>query len=273
MAASSSRSLWWFKRAAKDDSGAIAADDVAHWLVLTGAVPRRGRTVRRRDHHAHRRPDHDRVYRAHKFAAVVKGCCGSTHNSGSIVSCGNRPVRPCPPQATEREHLTTPTIERLSQVTDFIDLTGLARRTGRFPQLVDPRSSVNGAVIDRFAKVSRRSSRRWSEVLRPEFAPAVDCASRNHELAFTTVVDRLRSFRRRGHVRFDDLPDEQAVGPNHARVTQTAFEIRVALRDQGRRHLGRPLRGQAKPLEFVDVCRRGNCRCRRPCQRGRGSED
>ena len=54
-------------------------------------------------------------------------------------------------------------------------------------------------------------------------------------------------------MRFDDLPDEQAVGIHHARVTQTAFEIRVALRDQGRRHLGRPLRGQAKPLEFVDV--------------------
>ena len=51
----------------------------------------------------------------------------------------------------------------------------------------------------------------------------------------------------------DDLPDEQAVGPNHASVTETAFEIRVALRDQGRRHLGRPLRGQAKPLEFVGI--------------------
>jgi len=57
------------------------------------------------------------------------------------------------------------------------------------------------------------------EVLRPEFAASVDCASRNHELAFTAVVDRLRSFRRHGHVSFDDLPDEQAVGPNHASVT------------------------------------------------------
>jgi len=35
--------------------------------------------------------------RAHKFAAAVKGCCRSTHNSGPIVSCGNRPVRPCLP--------------------------------------------------------------------------------------------------------------------------------------------------------------------------------
>ena len=52
----------------------------------------------------------------------------------------------------------------------------------------------------------------------------------------------------------DDLPDEQPVGSNHASVTETAFEIRVALRDQRRRHLGRPPRGQAKPLELVDVC-------------------
>jgi hypothetical protein len=29
-------------------------------------------------------------------------------------------------------------------VAEFIDLIGVARRTGRFPQLVDPRSGVNG---------------------------------------------------------------------------------------------------------------------------------
>ena len=33
------------------------------------------------------------------------------------------------------------------RVVDFIDLTGLARRTGRFPQLVDPRSRVNGLLL------------------------------------------------------------------------------------------------------------------------------
>ena len=59
----------------------------------------------------------------------------------------------------------------------------------------------------------------WLEVLRPEFAAAVDCASRNHELAFTAIMDRLRSLRRYGHVCFHDLPDEQAVGSNHASVT------------------------------------------------------
>ena len=32
----------------------------------------------------------------------------------------------------------------VAQVVDFIGLTELARRTGRFPQLVDPRSRVNG---------------------------------------------------------------------------------------------------------------------------------
>ena len=53
---------------------------------------------------------------------------------------------------------------------------------------------------------------------------------------------------------FDNLPDEQAVGSNHASLAEAAFEIRVALRDQGRRHLCRPLRRQAKPLEFVDLC-------------------
>jgi hypothetical protein len=31
----------------------------------------------------------------------------------------------------------------------------LARRTGRFPQLVDPRSSVNRLFLSRFARVSR----------------------------------------------------------------------------------------------------------------------
>jgi hypothetical protein len=92
------------------------------------------------------------------------------------------------------------------------------------------------------------------KIFRPEFAAAVDGPARNHELAFTAVVDRLRSLGRHGHMSLDDLPDEQAVGPNHASITETAFEIRVALRDQGRRHLGRPLRAQAKPLEFVDLC-------------------
>ena len=38
-----------------------------------------------------------------------------------------------------------------SQVIDFIELTELARRTGRFPQLVDSRSGVNR---DRFATIS-----------------------------------------------------------------------------------------------------------------------
>jgi hypothetical protein len=33
------------------------------------------------------------------------------------------------------------------QVIDFIGLTELARRTGRFPQLVDPRSRVNGLLL------------------------------------------------------------------------------------------------------------------------------
>jgi hypothetical protein len=32
-------------------------------------------------------------------------------------------------------------------VIDFIDFTGVARRTGRFPQLVDPRGSVNGLLL------------------------------------------------------------------------------------------------------------------------------
>ena len=43
------------------------------------------------------------------------------------------------------------------QVVDFIGLTGLARRTGRFPQLVDPRSGVNGLLLTgspRFREVS-----------------------------------------------------------------------------------------------------------------------
>lgn len=35
----------------------------------------------------------------------------------------------------------------------------LARRTGRFPQLVDPRSGVNALLMDSFAKVSRGESR------------------------------------------------------------------------------------------------------------------
>ena len=34
---------------------------------------------------------------------------------------------------------------------DFVDLTDVARRTGRFPQLVDPRSRVN---CDGFATIS-----------------------------------------------------------------------------------------------------------------------
>ena len=49
------------------------------------------------------------------------------------------------------------------QVVDFIGLTGLARRTGRFPQLVDPRSSVNGLLLTgspRFREVSLDCRRR-----------------------------------------------------------------------------------------------------------------
>ena len=45
-----------------------------------------------------------------------------------------------------------------SQVIDFIDLTGLARRTGRFPQLVDPRSRVNCIG---FATITPLGSIRW----------------------------------------------------------------------------------------------------------------
>jgi hypothetical protein len=41
--------------------------------------------------------------------------------------------------------------------------TGLARRTGRFPQLVDPRSSANGLFLSRFVKVSRGESRRSTQ--------------------------------------------------------------------------------------------------------------
>jgi hypothetical protein len=40
-----------------------------------------------------------------------------------------------------------------AQVVDFMDFRSVARRNGRFPQLVDPRSSVNGLFIGRFAKV------------------------------------------------------------------------------------------------------------------------
>jgi hypothetical protein len=43
---------------------------------------------------------------------------------------------------------------RDSQVIDFIDLTGLARRTGRFPQLVDPRSGLIWPIRERFATIS-----------------------------------------------------------------------------------------------------------------------
>ena len=35
----------------------------------------------------------------------------------------------------------------IPQVIDFINLTEVARRTGRFPQLVDSRSSVNGLLL------------------------------------------------------------------------------------------------------------------------------
>jgi len=45
----------------------------------------------------------------------------------------------------------------VAQVIDFIELNELARRTGRFPQLVDPRSSVNGLLLTgspRFREVS-----------------------------------------------------------------------------------------------------------------------
>ena len=68
------------------------------------------------------------------------------------------------------------------------------------------------------------------------------------------VMDRLRSFRRNRYVSFDYLPDEQAVARNHASVAKTAFKIRIALRDQGRLHLLRPLWRKAKPLELVDIC-------------------
>jgi hypothetical protein len=72
---------------------------------------------------------------------------------------------------------------------------------------------------------------RSSEVFWPELPAAADGTAGDHELAVPTVVNRLRSLRRQGDVSLDDLPDEQAVCSNHASVTQTAFEIRVALRD------------------------------------------
>jgi hypothetical protein len=46
------------------------------------------------------------------------------------------------------------------QVADFICFIGMARRTGRFPQLVDPRSSINGLFLTgspRFRAESRRA--------------------------------------------------------------------------------------------------------------------
>ena len=37
--------------------------------------------------------------------------------------------------------------QRSLQITDSIGLTELARRTGRFPQLADPRGRVNGLLL------------------------------------------------------------------------------------------------------------------------------
>ena len=57
-----------------------------------------------------------------------------------------------------------------SQVVDFIDLTELARRTGRCPQLVDPRSRVNGLLLTgspRFREVSFEGLRSLSRL--PQF--------------------------------------------------------------------------------------------------------
>ena len=50
---------------------------------------------------------------------------------------------------------------RNPQIVHFIGPTGVARRTGRFPQLVDPRSSVNGQLLTgslRFRAVSLRAA-------------------------------------------------------------------------------------------------------------------
>src|SRR5437762_11502498 len=63
-------------------------------------------------------------------------------------------------QSVASEWLRRSASRRVPQPIDFMRLTGVARRTGRFPQLVDSRSSVNRLLLTgspRFREVALKS--------------------------------------------------------------------------------------------------------------------
>ena len=81
------------------------------------------------------------------------------------------------------------------QVADFIGFIGLAHHTGRFPQLVDPRSSVNGLLLTgspRFREVSTLGR------TQPWPAQAV-CGPLNHLRFRAELAPFLRAVRHDGH--------------------------------------------------------------------------
>jgi hypothetical protein len=58
-----------------------------------------------------------------------------------FASCGHRPARPAQPQAIEAQAVRPSGEGRFLQVADFVGVIGVASRTGRFPQLVDPKAA------------------------------------------------------------------------------------------------------------------------------------
>ena len=80
--------------------------------------------------------------------------CADVRSGEPVIQLRTSSSAACASQLSEGMRLTR-AANPASQVVDFIDLTELARRTGRFPQLADPRDRV----MDRLLIVMRGTRR------------------------------------------------------------------------------------------------------------------
>lgn len=101
-----------------------------------------------------------------------------------------------------------PLVGRLRAVVALDDLRPATLFTDELPDGPDEVEVPEQAVEVLEEHASFNMIAKWSKVLGPEAPTAAEPTTRDHELALSAVVDRLRALRRHRDVGFDDLPYE-----------------------------------------------------------------